>query len=558
MSKFLNYVKKFLALSFMSATAAFLMSCNSNVNGIVQVVGISSYNVPEDQLENLKKVVGNDKFNENKVYTADKDDKKSVLYAVTDDQNTPGKCTAVVMENDATVYASIGSTTVNGSPKYNVDIIKDGTSKSATSLSIDSWDENSKINSGTYDASKTIPNLKLMNLKKMPEIYEDGSTSLIEFDPNYLVYNEGTLWATKEQKSPIVSNIKNNDVLYVFSDEFWSDLINDNFDNLAIKTGKFKINGESVDLQMTVNIKDPTFIKLSYIPKDENNNKKTYYKEVENLGINLCPLSKFSDNILELCKDKIVASDADNGYADQWKEILKTCISEYSKLSDKAKETKEVNFKDHDINIVCTPTDVLNKCLSAYVLSAAARDLCEYKNDSEKPYTPYTEKDILDSINYGKLSSDDKQYLLAMISATHTKMDDEFGGDIKTFAEPLVKELKEIIGNPEEQDPSDPGEKNPSNPGKTEDGPGNTEEQDPNSSKEKEKTDLENNPKENGSTEDEQKDKKGSNSSNVSSSSSSGTSNKSPSIKTGSESLLMLLSSFGLSSGVLLSLRKKK
>ena len=159
---------------------------------------------------------------------------------------------------------------------------------------------------------------------------------------------------------------------------------------------------------------------------------------------------------------------------------------------------------------------------SAYVLSASVSNLCEKKYGTS---TKEAENNILNSISNGTLSSEDKQYLLAMIQKNYDDFDDSYGKDIKTVVSPYIDDLKKTI-----QDGSA-------------DGKGGSDDKGGSDSKDKGGS--------GGSG------SKGSGSSSRSGSSS-GRSGSSASIKTGSESLLLLFSSLGLSSGTLLSLRKRK
>jgi uncharacterized membrane protein YgcG len=456
-----------------------------------------------------------------KVYKADKDGNKSVLYAELGSKSdlpvSPRKdCTAVIMKNNATLYGSLGSTSVGGSPKMNVIGAYFKDTPVIDNLTLDSWDEVTEIEP-TLDPG--LKKFKILNLDKGYEIDQNknGMPEKLFSSPDKSVYDaKSKTWlGSSVSVSPCKRDLSNG--LYASSKDTWNDLIKANFEDIAINTGDIKKDGDALDYQMSINVKQPTTMTLSYTPADRNR----YYSKIDSLKVNLYPLSQFSDHILELCKDKMVPEGAENGYADQWKAVLTACKDEYAKLSDNAKETKEVNLTIAGNTVICTPTEVLNTYLSNYVLSSAVRDLCEYKNN-ENPSTPYTEKAILESIDSKKLSSEDKQYLLEKISANYDKLGDGFGEEFEKFAkspvDALVTEIKDV--------PADDSSKN---------------------NEDKKNSD--------GSSSGSSGSSSGSSSSGSSGKSSPG---KSSSIKTGSESLLMLVSSFGLSSGALLSLRKKK
>jgi uncharacterized membrane protein YgcG len=329
------------------------------------------------------------------------------------------------------------------------------------------------------------------------------------------------------------------------------------FEDLAIKTGTFKKDGADVDSQKALseklNINQPTTITLSYEPNPENR----YYNKIDALKkIHLYPLSKFSDSVVEQSKITI-KEDATEGFAAQWEKIYKTCLNEYSNLLDDAKTAKEVIFTVDEKTSVISPQEVLKKFLSAYVLTSAAKELYDFKKD--KGYTG-SEKTILDLIYDKELSEEDKNYLFVMIDQKYYTLNDKLATDVRdSFDKSLTAELKKQINA--EKEPEESSKPEESQPEESQPEESQPEESQPEESQPEEKTDPE-------KKKDPEEKKNSEGSSNGSSNSSSGgssgrssgssSSNRSSSIRTGSDSLLMLISSFGLSSGALLSLRKKK
>ena len=429
MSKFLIYVKKFLSLSFMSATAAFLMSCSSNIIATVQKVDFSPAATTGEQKAKIDAV---EKNNGGEVFTA-KDD-PSVWYAKNDSNK---HCTAIVTKDQSTVYGTLGSSGVEGEQDWIVNKIgaippEDG----IKSVTLDSWDEQTAIAKGT-DAPD-LEDFTAVNVSSGENVDN------LKFIPSNKTYDGYTkeVHATKTQKNAL-SNIP--DELYFSSKGSWLSVINSKVDKLAKDTGIITLEMktedgkyEAIDRDMATNIKDITPIKWSYQPNDNN----TYYSK-ESKEVVAYPLSKFSDHILELCGSDQEKEDTGNGYAAEWEKILRQCTTEYAKLNDDQKTLEEVNLVVNGESTLSSPNNVMVAYATSYVLSAAVRDLCEKKND-ENP-SSCTEKDILTSIDEKKLSSDDKQYLINMISANYDRLDDLFGNDVKVAAKSSVDNLKKSI-----------------------------------------------------------------------------------------------------------------
>ena len=494
----MNYVKKFLALSFMSATAAFLMSCNSNILGIVQKVDVSSYSdISADDEASLKKVKSDfDKKTDN-VYKDKSDSKNSVLYVETgtiSDEDKRKAGTAVVKQDGATVKAAIGAPSKGGSPSLTVNKI--GATSDVKNLTLDSWDEKTKIEAaGTLKPDE----LKVVNLSADASKKASNFTGNLPFAPDKSVYDSknGILLASTSQKSPFAVDLSKGN-LYASTKDNWAEIIKVVVNNTALNTGTLDMTagGSKVDPQQkTMSVSEATNVQITYKPKNED---ETYFSTVTDQQVILYPLSQFGSQVDKLTNN---ADAADTITA--CKNKLDNCVAEYKKLTSTAKTASEVEYTVDKKTKTCTPKDWLGSLATQYVLAASVKDLYEAKNGA------MTEDAILDAIAANKLSSEDKQYLLSMIQKNYDDLDNLYSKEVKDAASTSVADLKKQI-----QDGSSSG----------------------------------------GSS-------KGSGSSSGSSSksgSSSGKSGSSSSIKTGSDSLFVLFSSLGLSSGTLLSLRKRK
>lgn len=489
MSKFLNYVKKFLALSFISASVAFLMSYHSNVLGIVQKVdraqvsGLSSADV-----EALKKIVG-DKFNKDKVYKDKSDSANSVFYAETSEKSDDKPitdCVAVVLQDGATVMASLGASSTGGTPVSKVNKIVAPEGVKISDLVIDSWDEETPIDGDSIKGM--LKHFIVTNLKNAPEKKDDGTTSKLPFIPKNTVFYDGSFFATSEQGSAFVKGIANgNGKLFASSNDTWSLWLANILYKAPQATGSVKVDGKTPPEGKISITQSPTNISLSYEPNADN----SYFKK-ETISIELYPLSSFYSVVQELCRK----NTGDNNVVDLSKKNLETCVDEYLKLTTAAKTSPEIVIGNQTVS----PKDLLGDYSSGYVLSAAIKDLCsQYPSSSrtlDSALTAFYKGDLI-------LSAAEKSYLLSRIDAYYASLEKEFGAEIKNAAESSITDLKKIVNSL------------PSSPTNT---PKNT----------------------------------------TPSTSTSKTPTTSAKIKTGSESLLLLLSSFGLSSGTLLTLRKRR
>lgn len=506
----------------MSATAAFLLSCHSNILGVVQKVDIKEVTSDADKAA-IEEVEPNNK--DKKVYEAKND--PDVLYAVNDDDEKK-TCTAILKKDNSTVYGSIGSDKVGGTPEWTVNKI--GSIKAdeeIKNLTLDSWDENTAIEKTTnapdlddFKAINVDSEAKVENLKFIPEnkIYDDSAR---------------TVYATKESKKAF-KEVKNNE-LYVSNKDTWVDLVGKIMDppafHLGTGVGNFTIETKDKDDQWQAfagDINDTVgksigegssiAVRMSFKPNENNK----YYSE-GSTEVEVYPLSKFGEHVLKLCDDDFDENTAKNGFAKHYGKLLNICVSEYSKLSDDDKDQEEVEINDQTL----TPKSLLSYYSRLYMLYAAVRDLCEKKNDANP--SSCTEKDILESKS---LSSEDKQYLINMIYANYDKLDDLYGDEVKAAAASVKDDLIKSIENISSSD-SDNSSKGNSSGGSSSGSNGSS-----------------------GSRSSVGSSGGGYYSGGGGGYYSSGRS--SAAIKTGSESLSMLLSSFGLSSGALFSFRKRK